>query len=606
MQGKAGLKERIWRTLHLGRALTIVWQSGPGWVVLSGLLVIVQGLLPLLTLYLIKLVVDDVTLCLSGSGEDGSFGHVAMLICFMGAVVLVTAICRVLATLVSEAHSLVVTDHVHDILHAKSVEVDLEYYEDSRYYDTLHRAQQEAPFRPTRIVNGLVNLSQNGISLVAMGVLLFAFHWAVVVVLLVAAFPGLFVRTRYAKKMYRWRRKSTPLERYAHYFHFLLTRDANAKEIRLFGLGALFQRRYRDMRRRLRREWLKIAKRRSLADAVTQSSFTLAIFGSYAFIAYRAVQSEITLGDLVMYFQAVQRGQTFLQQALGNLVGLYEDNLFLTNLSEFLGLETKVDEPHQPRAVPDPLQSGIRLEQVGFRYPTGSRRVLDDISLRIRPGEHVALVGENGSGKTTLVKLLCRLYDPSEGRISLDNIELREFRIPALRREIGVILQDFARYHFTAKENIGFGNIDLDADDHDAVREAAVHSGAHEVISSLPKGYETILGKWFEEGEELSIGEWQKVALARAYLRDAQILILDEPTSSMDARAEYEVFRKFTELSRGRTTILISHRLSTVRMADRIFVLEKGKIVESGTHDELLRLGGKYRELFETQAENYR
>ena len=606
MHGEVSLKERIWRTLHLRRALAIVWKSGPGWMILSALLLVVQGLMPLLTLYLIKLVVDEVTVCLASSGDNGSFGHIALLICFMGAANLATAVCNILATLVSEAQSLAVTDHVHEILHAKSVEVDLEYYENSPYYDTLHRAQKEAPFRPTRIVNGFINISRNGISLLAMAGLLLAFHWAVAVVLVAAAVPGLFVRMRYSKKMYHWQRETTPLNRYAHYFHLLLTRDVNAKEIRLFDLGELFQRRYRDLRRRLRLEWLKIAKRRSIADSITQASFTLAIFGSYAFIAYRATQSAITLGDLFMYFLAIQRGQYFLQQALGSLAGLYEDNLFLSNLEEFLDLKTKVEEPLQPKAVPKPLGSGISMEHVDFRYPTGRRKVLEDITLRIKPGEHVALVGENGSGKTTLVKLLCRLYDPSEGRIALDGIDLREFQIPALRREIGVILQDYAKYHLTARENIRLGNIDLERDDEKSVRAAAMQSGAHEVIDALPKGYETILGKWFEEGEELSIGEWQTVALARAYLRNAQILILDEPTSSMDAGAEYEVFRKFTELSRDKTTILISHRLSTVRMADRIFVMEKGRIVESGTHDELVEQGGRYRELFETQARNYK
>ncbi len=606
MHGEVSLKERIWRTLHLRRALAIVWKSGPGWMILSALLLVVQGLMPLLTLYLIKLVVDEVTVCLASSGDNGSFGHIALLICFMGAANLATAVCNILATLVSEAQSLAVTDHVHEILHAKSVEVDLEYYENSTYYDTLHRAQKEAPFRPTRIVNGFINISRNGISLLAMAGLLLAFHWAVAVVLVAAAVPGLFVRMRYSKKMYHWQRETTPLNRYAHYFHLLLTRDVNAKEIRLFDLGELFQRRYRDLRRRLRLEWLKIAKRRSIADSITQASFTLAIFGSYAFIAYRATQSAITLGDLFMYFLAIQRGQYFLQQALGSLAGLYEDNLFLSNLEEFLDLKTKVEEPLQPKAVPKPLGSGISMEHVDFRYPTGRRKVLEDITLRIKPGEHVALVGENGSGKTTLVKLLCRLYDPSEGRIALDGIDLREFQIPALRREIGVILQDYAKYHLTARENIRLGNIDLERDDEKSVRAAAMQSGAHEVIDALPKGYETILGKWFEEGEELSIGEWQTVALARAYLRNAQILILDEPTSSMDAGAEYEVFRKFTELSRDKTTILISHRLSTVRMADRIFVMEKGRIVESGTHDELVEQGGRYRELFETQARNYK
>ena len=606
MHDEPSIKERLRRTLHLKRAMAIVWESGPRYVILSGLLLLVQGLMPLVSLYLIKLVVDEVTLSLAAPGDQGSFGHVAFLICIMGAIHLFTAICRTFASLVSDAQSLTVTDHVQDILHAKSMEVDLEYYENSQYYDTLHRAQREAPYRPTRIVTGFISIFQSSISLLAVAGLLVVFHWAVALVLFVAAVPGLIVRIRYAKKMYQWQRERTPLERHAHYFHYLLTHNANAKEIRLFDLGAHFKNRFHYLRRKLRIEWLKIARRRSVNDSVTQISFTLAVFGSYAFIAYRAVQAEITLGDLVMFFQAVQRGQGYLQQTLGSLAGLYEHNLFLSDLSEFLDLEPKVKEPERPVAVPKPLRSGIAVDHVDFAYPTGTRRVLEDISLQIEPGEHVALVGQNGSGKTTLVKLLCRLYDPTKGRITLDGIDLREFEIASLRREIGVIFQDFVEYYLSARENIGLGNIHVDGQSRDAVVAAAKRSDAHEVIESLPKGYDTTLGKWFEEGEELSIGEWQKVALARAYLRDAQLIILDEPTSSMDAKAEYEVFKKFTELARDRTTILISHRLSTVRMADRIFVLEKGRIVESGTHDELVRSGGKYKELFETQARNYR
>ncbi len=586
--------------------MVLVWESGPRYVIASGLLLLVQGLIPLATLYLIKLVVDEVTLTVGASGDQGSFGRVALLIGIMGAVHLVNNLCRTLSTLVGEAQSLAVTDHVQDILHAKSMEVDLEYYENSQYYDTLHRAQREAPFRPTRIVAGFIGIFQNGISLLAVAGLLVAFHWAVALVLFVAAAPGLVVRMRYAKKMYQWQRERTPLERYSNYFHYLLTHNANAKEIRLFDLGTHFKNRFRDLRRKLRLEWLKIARRRSLNDSVTQLSFTLAVFGSYAFIAYRAVQSEITLGDLVMFFQAVQRGQSYLQQALGSLAGLYEHNLFLTDLTEFLDLKHKVEEPDRPAAVPRPLRAGISVDHVDFAYPTGTRSVLEDISLHIEPGEQVALVGENGSGKTTLVKLLCRLYDPTKGQIALDGIDLRCFEIAALRREIGVIFQDFVEYHLSALENIGLGNIHVKDRSRDAVENAARRSGAHEVIESLPKGYDTTLGKWFEDGEELSIGEWQKVALARAYLREAQIVILDEPTSSMDARAEYEVFRKFSELSRDRTTILISHRLSTVRTADRIFVLDRGRIVESGHHDALIGAGGKYKELFETQARNYR
>jgi ATP-binding cassette subfamily B protein len=599
------LTPKLQRRLLLRRAIAIVWQSAPGWTLASFVLLIVQGVLPLLLLYLMKLVVDAVTTGLAAPDKGVAFRQVALLIGLMGAVTLVGALCRSLAGLVSEAQSQVVTDHMSDILHAKSIEVDLEYYESAQYYDTLHRAQQEAPYRPTRIVNGLVQVGQNGISLLAMAGLLFSFHWGVAAVLFAAVVPGVLVRLRYAGKMYRWQRQRTPTERHAWYFHWLLTGDVHAKEIRLFDLGPLFIRRFRDLRQQLRRERLEIATKRSVAELVTQASATLAIFGSYAFIAYRTVQGTITLGDLVMYYQAFQRGQGFLQEMLGGLAGLYEDNLFLSNLYEFLDLKPKVVEPHHPRPVPQPLQTGIVFDRVSFQYPTGTRKVLEDITLTIRPGEHIALVGENGAGKTTLIKLLCRLYDPTEGIITFDGLDLRQFETAALRREISVIFQDYARYHLTARENIWFGDVDLPPDD-ERIIAAARDSGADGLITGLPQGYETTLGKWFEDGEELSIGEWQKVALARAFLRDVQIIVLDEPTSALDAQAEYEVFNKFRQLAEGRTAILISHRFSTVRLADHIYVLENGRISESGTHDELVRRGGRYARLFETQAQYYR
>jgi ATP-binding cassette subfamily B protein len=591
--------------LGLVRALRLVWRSGPRWTIASVALLLMQGILPLLALYLMKLVVDGIATQLPTHDPGAAFERVAFLIGLAGIVALVGDVCRSIAGFVGEAQSLTVTDHMHDILHAKSIEVDLEYYENSQYYDTLHRAQQEAPFRPTHIVQNLLQVGQSGVSLLALAGLLFSFHWGIAVVLFAAVIPGVVVRARHAGRMYRWQRQRTPAERRARYFNWMLTTDVHAKEVRLFDLGETFRRRFRDLRQQLRRERLDIASRRSLAELATQGSGTLAVYGSYAFIAYRTVQGAITLGDLVMFYQAFQRGQAFLRELLSGLAGLYEDGLFLSNLYEFLDLKRTVAEPPHPKLVPRPMKTGIVFDRVSFQYPTSTRKVLQDITLTIRPGEVVALVGENGSGKTTLIKLLCRLYDPTSGIITFDGIDLRQFQTVMLRRQISVIFQDYARYHLTARDNIWFGSIDLPPAQ-ERIVAAARHTGADDVISGLPHGYETILGKWFENGEDLSIGEWQKVALARAFLRDAQIIVLDEPTSAMDAKAEYEVFKKFRQLAEGRAAILISHRLSTVRMADCIYVLKHGKIVERGTHDELVRRGGTYATLFETQAQPYR
>ena len=306
-----------------------------------------------------------------------------------------------------------------------------------------------------------------------------------------------------------------------------------------------------------------------------------------------------------MCYHAFQRGQSQLRQVLARLADLYEDNLFLANFTDFVELRPRVVEPARPRPVPQPIRHGIVFENVSFQYPTGTAQVLRGVSLAIRPGEHVALVGENGAGKTTLVKLLCRLYDPSAGRITIDGIDLRHFSTCQLRRHIAAVFQDYTKYHLTARENIWLGDVDLPPRD-ERILAAARQAGADPAIARLPNGYETTLGKRFEDGEELSIGEWQKVALARAFVRDAQIIILDEPTSAMDAGAEHELFRRFRQLARGRSAVLISHRFSTVRMADRICVLHDGRIIEKGTHDELVARNGTYERLFETQAQFYR
>ena len=581
----------------------LVWRAAPSLTVASLVLAVVQGVLPLAALYLVKLIIDAIAQAAAGTVDATAMQPVFLLIVLAVGVALGAVLFNSLAGVVGEAHAQCVADNMHDVLHAKSIEVDLEYYENSQYYDTLHRAQQEAPYRPTRIAQGLIRVSQTGVSLGAIAALLLAFHWGIALMLFAAVVPEVLAQLKYADEIYAWRRRRTSDERQAQYFDWMLTDSSHAQEIRLFELGKRFIQRFRDLRERLRRERLQIVLRRSAAEFAAQGLATLAVFGSYAFIAWRAVQGTITIGDLVMYFQAFQRGQEFLRQMLSGIAGLYEDNLFLTNLYEFLDLERKVIEPTRPQPVPRPLIRGIAFEGVSFQY--GAKQALVDVNLVIPAGATVALVGENGSGKTTLIKLLARLYDPATGRITLDGIDLREFASTALRREISVIFQDYVRYNLTARENIWFGNADLPADPA-RIAAAARHAGANELILGLPSGYETVLGKWFDDGEELSIGEWQKIALARAFLREAQIVVLDEPTSAMDAQAEYEVFNRFSEVSRGRTAILISHRLSTVKMADLIYVLHGGRIIESGSHNDLIGRAGAYAKLFATQAQGYR
>jgi len=595
------VKEKILQALRVDRAVRLVWQATPGWTMANLLLQIIQGILPLATLYLMKLIVDTVTFSINAPDKQQAFKQIVLFIIIAGAVALLNAFCRHLANLASEAMSLTVTDHVFDIMHAKSVEVDLEYYENPQYFDTLHRAQQQGPFRPTSIVNDLVLLAQNSVTLLAMAGLLLSLHWGVACVLFLAVIPGIIVRIKYANRMYHFHQERTRTERRALYINWVLTGDIHAKEIRLFGLGDLLIDRFSRLHTKLRNEKLAIGKKRSSADFLAQASATIAVFASLTFIAYRTVQGSITLGDMVMYFQAFQRGLTSMRDMLGSMATLYEDNLFLANLFKFLALKPKISEPARPVPAPNPLQKGIVFEKVDFHYPTGRRQVLKNISFSIAPGETVALVGRNGSGKTTLAKLLCRLYDPDHGRITLDGINLKQLDIQSLRRSISVLFQDFVKYHMTAGENIWFGNVDQPVNQ-EKVEAAAQKAGVDELIYNLPRGYNTLLGKWFEDGEELSSGEWHKVALARTFMRNSSIILLDEPASSLDPRAEHEIFCRFKELTRGKTSLFISHRLSTVKMADRIIVLDKGKIVESGTYDELLRKKGDFAHLFDTDA----
>ena len=588
---------KIQESVKLGRALTLVWQSGRWWAIASGILIFLQGILPLISLYLIKLVIDAVT--------AGKWQSVFWLISLSAVVTLINNFCDILKELVSEAQSQAVSDHVSSLIHAKSIAIDLEYYENSQYYDSLHRAQQEASYRPTSVLNGLLELGLNSITGLALGGLLISLNALLAVVLIIAAIPGVLLRLGYDQKRYRWRKQKTYLERQAYYFDWMLISGEFAKELRLFNLGKLFAKRFQGLRSLLHQEKLNIAINYAKTQVISQFSTTLAIFACYLFIGYQAVQDAITLGDLVMYYQAFSRLQSALKGVLSSLAKLYSDNLFLSNLYEFLDLQPKIIEPIHPQTIPQPFRSGLVFEQVSFQYPNSRRQAIQAANLRLRPGEIIALVGENGSGKTTLIKLLCRLYDPTSGQITLDGIDLKAFSIIELRRQISVIFQDYVKFNLSARENIWVGNAETSPDS-PAIETAAHFSGAATVIENLPDNYETLLGNLFDKGEELSVGQWQKIAMARAFLREAQILVLDEPTAAMDPQAEAEVFSRFRELIGERSAILISHRLSTVKMADCIYVMNQGKIIESGSHKQLIREGGHYANLFNTQARYYR
>ncbi|MBE9041274.1 ABC transporter ATP-binding protein [Oscillatoriales cyanobacterium LEGE 11467] len=598
-------KQKFENSFRLLPALRLVWQSSRGWTVARVVLTLMQGILPLISIYLAKLIIDTVAVSLSAADKDAAFDRVLLFLGIAGAIAILTTFCNACTELVNTAHAQRVTDFMQGIIHAKSIEADLAYYENARYYDALQRAQKEAPYRPPQILNRLAGVGQNGVLLLAMVGLLLSLHWGMVGILVVASIPAMLVRVRYSRVMYRWQRDKTSMERQSAYLGWMLTTDRFAKEIRLFELGTFFSKWYLRLRKQIYQERVALTTKQSIANFLAQSLASLLVFSIYIFIIYQTIQGALNLGDLVLYYQALNKSQAALKGLLKGVSGLYEDNLFLANLYDFLDLKPTIIAPAQPQPIPQPMQHGIVFENVSFQYPTTNRTALKNINLTVSPGETIALVGENGSGKTTLITLLCRLYEPTEGNISIDGINVDRFDISELRHQISVIFQDYAKYHLSARDNIWLGNVELEREDEE-IMAAARRSGADDVIQKLPQEYETLLGKLFENGEELSIGQWQKIALARAFLRNSQAIVLDEPTSAMDPKAEYEVFNKFRQLIKDQAAILITHRLSTVKMADRIYVMDSGSIIESGTHDELIELNGTYARLFETQAQNYR
>lgn len=595
-------RSRIADSLRLGRALRLMWLSGPKLMLANLGLLIVQGVLPLAILYMTKLVVDVIS---SQAGGHYKLNQVFIYLGLSAAIAVILAICRSLSNLVFVAQSEAITFYTHSIIQEKSISIDLEYYDNPDYHDILHRALGEASYRPARIANGLTQAGLNLISVLAVAVLLLTFSWKIALVLFIAAIPGLLMKVKYARLLFEWHLQATHALRKSTYYSEVLTKDIYSKEIRVFGLGETFRKTYRDVCDKLRHARLRLAISHIPSESAAEMGTILALFGSFAYIAYKAIIGSIKLGSLFMFFQAFQRGQNSLQQALTALSELYEDNLFLSSLDEFLKLPALVKEPGKPFTMPRPITSGVEFSDVAFIYPKSDRFALKDINLSIKHGEIIALVGENGSGKSTLVKLLCRLYDPTDGSIRADGIDLRDISTVDLRQEIGVIFQDYARYNATAGENIWFGDVSKDMD-LEKIAAAARHSGANIAIENLKEKYDTVLGKAFQDGEELSLGQWQKLALARAFLRDAQIIVLDEPTSAMDPNAEYEFFENFRRLAQGKSAVIISHRFSTVKMADCIYVMQRGRIIENGSHDQLMSLGNVYASMFEKQAQYYK
>jgi ATP-binding cassette subfamily B protein len=584
------------------RALDLVLRTSPALTAWLGVLTLIAGTLPAGVAKIGSLLVDAVLAAMRTSGADSH--RVIALVVLEGVLVAGIAAAQRGLSLCQSLLRAQLGQRVNVMILEKALTLELQHFEDSEFYDKLTRARREASSRPLSLVMRTFGLAQNGISLVSYSALLVHFSPWAVAVLLLAGLPAFIAETKFsgdAFRLFRWR---SPETRMQAYLETVIGREDHAKEVKLYGLGPRLLDRYRAIFQRLYREDRALTIRRDLWGFGLGLIGTLALYGAYCWIALSTVRGAITLGQMTMYLMLFRQGQAAVSAALSAIGGMYEDNLYLSTLYEYLETEIPQSGGTAPSG-PQP-QDGIRFEDVTFQYPDAAEAALEHIDLHLRPGSSLALVGENGSGKTTLIKLLTRLYRPTSGRILLDGLDLNEWDERALRERIGVIFQDFARYQMLVGENVGAGDEPY-FEDEARWREAAVKGRASDFIETLPAGYQTQLGKWFRDGRELSGGQWQKIALSRAFMRiRADVLVLDEPTASMDAQAEAEVFEHFRQLARHRITILISHRFSTVRMADEIAVLDHGRIIERGSHEELMQLNGRYAHLFTLQARGYR
>ncbi len=586
-------------------ALALVWTTNRGLSAALGLLTLVGGMLPAAVAWVGALIVDAVVAASNAdaAARDALTREALLLV---GAEALLVAALAGAQRGISLCQSLFraqLGQRVNAMILEKALTLELAHFEDSEFYDKLTRARREASSRPLSLVMRTFGLAQNAISLVSYGTLLAQFSPWAVAVLVVAGLPSFLAEARFsgvAFRLFLWR---SPETRMQLYLETVLAREDHAKEVKLFGVGPMFLKRYRDIFLKLYREDRNLTVRRDTWGFLLGLVATATLYGAYAWVALATIAARITLGQMTMYVMLFRQGQAAVSASLAAIGGMYEDNLYLATLYEYLDTPVGGQPGTAPRG-PRP-EDGIRFEDVSFTYPGAESPVLTGVNLHVRPGSSLALVGENGSGKTTLIKLMTRLYRPTGGRITLDGLDLADWEETALRRRIGVIFQDFVRYQLTVGENIGTGDV-RHMDDESRWRVAAEKGMAAPVIEELPQKYHTPLGKWFNQGRDLSGGEWQKVALSRAFMRtEADILVLDEPTAAMDAGAEATVFEHFRSLTKGKIAILISHRFSTVRMADQIVVLQDGRIAEHGNHDELVRANGHYARLFELQARGY-
>ena len=610
----------------LPRVLRLVWEASPILTLGLALATLLAGLVPAATAYTGKLLINSVVQAIQVHANSSlpdqavlsvplplltlqspmftTTGAIVALAVVQFAIYLLSSLFSTMRNITQQLLQEKVTFRIQLMVMEHAAELDLPFFESSSSYDLLRRAQTEAASRPVAMVTSAFGLIQTAITFVTMVALLIGVSPLLAAIALVSPVPAFVADTRYGWRGFTLARWASPLRRRMDYLVSLVTTDTYAKEVKLFGLGGFFVQRFRLLASTYYERQRRLVTARYLVGFLWSSLTTLAGSITYLYVAIQAVAGKLTLGDLTLYTQAASSVQGSIQGLLSGFSGMYEHNLYLSNLYDLLDAPVRIRRPQHPRPLPSPLRGQIDFEGVSFSYGGAGAQALRNVSFRIEPGETIAVVGRNGAGKTTLIKLLCRLYDPSAGRILLDGVDIRELDPAELRAVIGAMFQDYVTYQATASENIGLGDLP-NLENRPAIEDASHKAGASELVERLADGYDTPLGRWFDGGANLSGGEWQKVALGRAFMREARILVLDEPTSALDAQAEHELFARLRQLSAGRTAIYISHRFSTVRQADRILFLEMGELVEEGTHEELMAVAGRYAHLFNLQASAY-
>jgi ATP-binding cassette subfamily B protein len=597
-----GWQERISSLRNVPAVLKIVWESGRGVVIFGLISRLFSSLLPVLLLWITKLIIDGIVHAISTHQPVPT-----RLWWLVAAEFAVAVLNSILARTIDYSDALLAdkyTRHVSIRVMKHAASLDLLAYEDPVFYDRLERARVQATDRLV-MIQAVGRLVQQVITTITLSVSIMFFSPWLMLLLIAGVVPAFLGESHFAFLGYAKNFRQTPIQRQLDYLRLLGGSKEAAKELKLFGLRNFLSERFTHLSDQIYAENTSLARRKLIAGSLLSAIGTMGYYAAYVFVIWRTVSGELSIGTLTFLTGAILQASSNIQQIFSTLAAIGDQALFLTDLLAFFQMEPTIRSKPNALSAPRPITQGVEFRNVSFSYPGNSRLILDHINFFLHPGERLALIGENGQGKTTIVKLITRLYDPTEGQILLDGVDLRDYDLEDLHRIMGVIFQDFMRYEMTARDNIAVGKVEA-IDNLPLLQEAARKSMADPTIARLPHAYDQMLGRRFEQGVDISGGEWQKVALARAYLRDAQLLILDEPTAALDARSEFEVFQRFAELTAGKMALFISHRFSTVRAADRIIVLENGKIAEEGSHDQLARLGGRYAELFEMQASSYR